>query len=523
MLYKKMVVREKVQIKRKRGVFMFTPQVIKLIILFAYLLGMLLIGLLSFKNTQEFQDYILGGRKLGKWATALSAQASDMSGWLLLGLPSAAYLAGVEAGWIAVGLGIGTYANWKIVAKRLRIYTEKTGNALTLPEYFKARFEDKSNLLSLVPALVIIAFFTVYTSAQFSTGAKLFEMLLGIPYQTALVLGCLVIIGYTFLGGFFAVSITDVIQGMLMFFALIIVPFVAIAEMGGFAVVGGKLAAVDPNFLSMFQATGSAGMVPILSIITNLAWGLGYFGQPHILVRFMAIKEPNDLKYSRRIATVWVTITLIASIAVGVLGRVFFAQALTDSEQVFMHMSDLLFPAAIAGVFLAAILAASMSTADSQLLVTAASIAEDVYRPFFDKKASDKKLLNVGRISVAVIALVAMFIAFDPNSSVFGLVSNAWAGLGAAFGPVVLLSLFWKRMNRIGAAAGMISGAVVVAVWNALESALPNTDIFSLYELLPAFLISLLCIVVFSLLTKEPSASIVETFNEVAGKETAAK
>ena len=261
---------------------MSSSQIIKLIILGIYLLGMLAVGIVTYAKNEDFQDYVLGGRKLGKWSTAISAQASDMSGWLLVGLPGAAYLAGVEAGWIAIGLGIGTYANWKILAKKLRVYTEKAGNALTLPDYFEKRFEDKSGILRFIPAIVIIVFFTVYTAAQFSTGAKLFEMLLGIPYQGALILGAIVIIGYTFLGGFLAVSFTDVIQGMLMFFALIIVPIYAVLELGGVDTVANGVLEFDPNFLSLFRATGSDGYVPVLSIVTNMAWGLGYFGQPHI-------------------------------------------------------------------------------------------------------------------------------------------------------------------------------------------------------------------------------------------------
>lgn len=496
---------------------MMDSQQIKIGILALYLLGMLAVGFITYGKNQGFQDYVLGGRKLGKWTTALSAQASDMSGWLLVGLPGAAYLAGVEAGWIAIGLGIGTYANWKILAKRLRIYTEKAGNALTLPEFFETRFEDHSGILRLIPAVVIIVFFTIYTAAQFSTGAKLFEMLLGVPYQKALIMGAFVIIGYTFLGGFLAVSLTDVIQGILMFFALLIVPVFAIIEMGGMNVVREGAFNIDPNFLSLTKATGSLGSVPVLSILTNLAWGLGYFGQPHILARFMAISEPNDLKHSRRIATVWVTVSLISSIACGVLGRLYFLNnPLSDSEQVFMLMANNMFPAVLAGIFLAAILAASMSTADSQLLVTAASISEDIYNQYINKKATDKQKLKVVRLAVILIAVLAVGIAFDPNSSVFGLVANAWAGLGAAFGPVVLLSVFWKRMNSFGAMAGMVGGAAVVLMWNILEKTFVQVQIFQLYELLPAFIVSFILIVIVSSVTKEPSKEMLVTFEEVA-------
>ena len=494
---------------------MGNSEIIKLIILAVYLLAMLAVGFLTFKQNEGFEDYVLGGRKLGKWATALSAQASDMSGWLLVGLPGAAYLAGVEAGWIAIGLGIGTYANWKVLAKRLRIYTEKAGNSLTLPEYFEARFEDHSGILRLRPALVIIIFFTVYTAAQFSTGAKLFEMLLHVPYQVALVIGAIVIIGYTFLGGFLAVSLTDVIQGMLMFFALLVVPVYAVVQMGGVETITEGVLGIDPNFLSLTKATGG-GMVPLMSIITNLAWGLGYFGQPHILARFMAINDPDELKHSRRIAIVWVAITLVASVICGVIGRLYFINSpLADSEQVFMLMVDQMFPAVLAGIFLAAILAASMSTADSQLLVTAASVSEDIYNQYIDKKADDKKKLLVGRLSVIAIAVIGVMIAFDPDSSVFGLVSNAWAGLGASFGPVVITSVFWKRMNRYGAMAGMIGGAVMVLAWNMLEKMFADITIFQLYELLPAFIVSLLLIFIVSNATKEPSEEMYRIFDEV--------
>lgn len=496
---------------------MIDSQFIKITILALYLLGMLCVGFITYGKNQDFQDYVLGGRKLGKWTTALSAQASDMSGWLLVGLPGAAYLSGVEAGWIAIGLGIGTYANWKILAKRLRIYTEKAGNSLTLPEFFETRFEDHSGILRLIPAVVIIVFFTIYTAAQFSTGAKLFEMLLGVPYQKALIVGAIVIICYTFLGGFLAVSLTDVIQGLLMFFALLIVPIFAIIEMGGLDVVREGAFNIDPNFLSLTKATGATGAVSILSILTNLAWGLGYFGQPHILARFMAINDPKNLKDSRRIATVWVTITLISSITCGTLGRLYFLNnPIADSEQVFMLMTNNMFPAVLAGIFLAAILAASMSTADSQLLVTAASISEDIYNEYINKKATDKQKLNVVRFSVILIAVLAVGIAFDPDSSVFGLVSNAWAGLGAAFGPVVLLSVFWKRMNSYGAMAGMVSGAATVLIWNMMEKTFVNAQIFQLYELLPAFIVSLIFIVVVSSVTKKPSREMIATFDEVA-------
>lgn len=489
----------------------------KLIILGVYLLGMLIVGFLTMKKTKNFSDYVLGGRKLGKWTTALSAQASDMSGWLLLGLPGAIYLSGMVEAWVAIGLAIGTYLNWRIVAKRLRVYTESAGNSLTIPDFLENRFADKTRVLRTVPALVIIFFFAIYTSSQFAAGAKLFSAMLNIDYQKALIVGSLVIIGYTLLGGFLAVSFTDVIQGVLMFIALIIVPIYAIVTLGGWDVIAGSANAVDANFLSMFKSAGGKG-ISVIAILSGLAWGLGYCGQPHILARFMAIEKPDHLKASRIIACIWVAITLVAAVVVGIVGRTYFKAVLSDPERVFMYMVDGMFPAILGGIFLAAILAASMSTADSQLLVTTSSIAEDIYKPMFKKDISDSQLLVVSRVSLAIVSIIAVVIAWNPNSSVFNLVSYAWAGLGAAFGPVVLISLFWKRMNGTGAISGMVSGALTVIIWNALESRFPQVSIFGLYELLPAFIISIICIFAISMLTKEPEQDILDTFDEVQEK-----
>lgn len=490
---------------------------LKIIILGLYLLGMLIVGFLTMKKNKGFSDYILGGRKLGVWATALSAQASDMSGWLLLGLPAAIYLSGLVESWVAIGLAIGTYLNWKVIAKRLRLYTETAGNSLTIPDYIQNRFGGNAPYLRAIPALVIIFFFAVYTSSQFAAGAKLFSTILGVDYKYALIVGSIVIISYTLLGGFLAVSITDVIQGVLMFIALIIVPLYAIFVVCGWGNIIDAAHATDVNFLSMFKAVGGKS-ISIIAILSGLAWGLGYCGQPHILARFMAIEKPSHIKTARRIACSWVTITLIASVMVGLIGRCYFKTDLPDAEYVFMHMVDGIFPAVIAGIFLAAILAASMSTADSQLLVTTSSIADDIYKALIKKDATDKQLLVVSRISLAIVAVIAVFIAWDPNSSVFGLVSYAWAGLGASFGPVILVSLFWKRMNKLGAIAGMVSGAVTVIVWNILKVKLPNVSLFGLYELLPAFIIAVIFIFVVSKLTQEPSKQVTDTFDEVAEK-----
>jgi sodium/proline symporter len=489
--------------------------VIKIIVLAIYLIAMVGIGYVYYQKTSDFADYVLGGRKLGSWTAALSAQASDMSGWLLIGLPGAAYVSGIEAAWIAIGLGLGTYVNWKVVALRLRSYTEVAGDALTLSDYFENRFRDNTNILRLVSSIVIIIFFAVYTSAQFSAGAKLFETLMGIDYTVALLLGGAIIIAYTFLGGFMAVSFTDFIQGMLMFFALLVVPFVMVAELGGFGTAFEGLRQVDPNFLHLTKSTGG-GAVSFIAIASNLAWGLGYFGQPHVLARFMAIGSTQQVKKARLIAMVWVAISLTAATFVGVFGRLYIT-GIDDPEKIFMMSVDTLFIPVIAGVLLAAILAASMSTADSQLLVTASSISEDIYKKYIKKDATDDQMLKVSRFSVIGIAVIALVIAFDPDSSVFALVSYAWAGLGAAFGPVIIASLFWRRTNKWGAIAGMISGAVTVIAWIQIAK-VSSATIFGLYELLPAFIISSISIYVVSLLTEKPSQEILDEYDDAVAK-----
>jgi len=490
--------------------------IVKIIVLIIYLIGMVGIGYAYYKKTSDFADYVLGGRQLGSWTAALSAQASDMSGWLLIGLPGAAYVAGIEAAWIAIGLGIGTYINWKVVALRLRSYTEVSGDSLTLSDYFENRFRDNTNILRLVSSIVIIIFFAVYTSAQFSAGAKLFETLMGIDYTVALLLGGAIIISYTFLGGFMAVSFTDFIQGMLMFFALIAVPFVMVAELGGFGTAFEGLKQVDPNFMHLTKTVGGAGTISFIAIASNLAWGLGYFGQPHILARFMAIGSTQQVKKARLIAMVWVTLSLAAAVFVGIFGRLYIT-GIDDPEKIFMMSVDTLFFPVLAGVLLAAILAASMSTADSQLLVTASSISEDIFKKYIKKDATDDQMLNVSRFSVIGIAVIALIIAFDPNSSVFGLVSYAWAGLGAAFGPLIITSLFWKRTNKWGAIAGMISGAVTVIAWKQI-GAISSAAIFGLYEIIPGFIIASILIYVVSLATEEPNQEIMDEFDDAVSK-----
>lgn len=471
---------------------------------------MLGIGIYYYKKTSNISDYVLGGRGLGSWVTAMSAQASDMSGWLLMGLPGAAYLTGMESMWLALGLGVGTFLNWQFVAVRLRKYTEVSGNALTLSSYFGNRFRDDQNILRMVSSIIIVFYFAVYTASGFVAGGKLFSTVFGLEYTLALTIGAVVIVGYTFLGGFMAVSTTDFIQGIIMFIAVIIVPIIGISINGGAGATLEGIRNFNEEFLNpLTNVEGSA--IGLLAIISSFAWCLGYFGQPHILVRFMAIKSSSQIKKSKRIAMVWVIISLVAAVAIGMIGSILIPETLADEEQIFMVLIDRLLPTAIAGVFLAAVLAAIMSTADSQLLVTASAFSEDLYRPLINKKASEKQLLMVSRITVLAVAIIAYIIALNPESSVLDIVSNAWAGFGAAFGPVVLFSLFWKRMTKSSAVAGMIAGGVTVFIWGRLRG-----GIFDLYEMVPAFFLSCLIIIVVSLLGKEPSKEIQEEFDSVA-------
>lgn len=504
------------------------------VVLVLYLLSMLGIGLFFYRRNKNQADYFLGGRNLNVWVTSMSAQASDMSGWLMMGLPGAAFLLTkdnslAQAVWMSIGLAAGTYFNWLIVAKRLRNYTE-FHNSITIPTYFENRFQDKSHLIRKISAVFIVIFFLIYTAAQFSAGAKLFTSVFGMDYRTALIIGAIVIVSYTFLGGFMAVCWTDLIQGSLMFLALLILPVLAIAQMGGSVKTFDLVASVAniPGGFGFREWTG-IGSLSLLSIISTLAWGLGYMGQPHILVRFMGIRRSRDVKIARRIAIVWVSITLFASILIGVIGRAYLSTVETaeqigalDGEKVFIYLVQSLLKgpgaAILAGLLLTTILAAIMSTADSQLLVTSSAISEDLCRPLLKSSNSEKQLIWISRGSVIVIALIALWIAGDPNSSVLNLVSYAWAGFGAAFGPAILLSLYWKRMNWQGALAGILSGGITVILWKTLVR-----PYFDLYELLPAFIVSVIFIVVVSMVTKEPSEMIqnaVQTSaseNDVAG------
>lgn len=471
----------------------------------AYLLGMLGIGWYAYRQTHDLSDYILGGRRLGRWVAALSAGASDMSGWLLLGLPGLAYLAGMEALWLGGGLLLGTYLNWRLVARRLRAYSELAGNALTLPEYLENRFADESRAIRLISAFFILLFFLFYTSSGLVAGGKLFETVFGMPYEMAVVAGTLTIVIYTFMGGFLAVSWTDLVQGLLMAAALVIVPLVALQSVGGLDSTIDTMAQVNPGLLQWW--TDREGKVLSAVAILSLAgWGLGYFGQPHILARFLAIRHPRQVAGARRIAVGWTALSLTGATLVGFAGLAYLGAGLDDAETVFMLLVGALFHPVVAGVLLAAILAAIMSTADSQLLVSSSALAEDLYKDLLRPRARDRELVAVGRGAVVLIALVALALAMDPDSRVLELVAYAWAGFGAAFGPVVILSLYWPRMNRVGAIAGILTGGLTVLLWrDALSGGL-----FELYELVPGFLASALAILFASLLSKAPGRAVME-------------
>lgn len=492
-----------------------------------YLLVMIVIGALYIKSTKNSEDYFLGGRSLNGWVAALSAQASDMSGWLLMGLPGSIYALGTGQIWIAVGLFIGTVLNWIFISGRLRRYTMRANNSLTLPAYFENRFHDSSKILRVVSSVFIAIFFLVYTASAFSAGGKLFSSVFGISYELALMIGVVVILAYTFMGGFMAVCTTDFIQGFMMIIALVTVPLCAFLFTGGWDGVKEALAQSGVESASFLNPMLEGGeKISAISIISQLGWGLGYCGMPHILTRFMAIRSHKELKKSRVIAIIWVAISLLFACIIGIIGRAYLMPMLLEganTENVFIEMIlkvfsvDLTLPF-IGGIFLCGILAAIMSTADSQLLVTASSVSEDIYHGMVSKNASDKEMMRVSRITIVVIAVIACIIAFDPNSSIMGLVSNAWAGFGAAFGPVVVLSLFWKRCNRNGALAGMISGGLTVVVWDYLKVFDGQTlgTVTGLYSLVIGFAIGLVVTIAVSLVTKKPDEVILKEFDEVA-------
>ncbi|PWE17177.1 sodium/proline symporter PutP [Marinicauda salina] len=480
-----------------------------------YFIGMLAIGLYSYReSTSDVSGYMLGGRKLGPAVTSLSAGASDMSGWMLLGLPGAMYVSGFSASWIAIGLLLGALANYLLVAPRLRVYTEVARDAITIPDFFEKRFEDNSRLLRVISSVVIVIFFTLYTSSGVVAGGKLFDSAFGMNYQLGLYITAGVVVAYTLFGGFMAVSMTDFVQGCIMFVALVTVPIVALSEVGGAAAAAETVREIDPTMLDMFGGIGAVGVVSAMS------WGLGYFGQPHIIVRFMAIRSVKDVAAARNIGMSWMFVTLVGALATGIVGLAYVTRmgvGLDDPETIFIVLSsDLLFNPWVGGFLLAAILAAIMSTISSQLLVSSSSLTEDFYKIFLRRSASQKELVMVGRISVLLVAAVAIALAYNPESNVLTLVSNAWAGFGAAFGPVVILSLFWRGMTRAGALAGMIAGAVTVLFWIYAPITIDGRELSAvLYEIVPGFAICLAVVVVVSRLGPPPRESVIATFDEM--------
>ena len=493
--------------------------ILTLIAFGCYLAVMIGIGIFNMKKTKTTEDYFLGGRGLSSWVAALSAQASDMSGWLLMGLPGSIYIGGTGRVWIAIGLFIGTVLNWVFIAKPLRRYTIVANNSMTLPEFFSNRFHDKKRVLLTLSSIVITVFFLVYTASALASGGKLFNRVFGLDYHVAMVIGGVVILAYTFMGGFLAVCKTDFVQGALMFLGLLTVPILAYIAMGGD--VAGALASggvTDPDFLNLMYAEGQP--YPVSSILSDLAWGLGYCGMPHILVRFMAVRSEREIRKSTIIASTWVAISLGAACVIGIFGRGFIP-GMEDAENVFIEMiqkvfSDNMVMVFIGGIFLCGILAAIMSTADSQLLVCASSVSKDIYKDLINKDAEDKKVLWISRITVVVVAIIAIVIAWDPNSSIMNLVSDAWAGLGCAFGPLVVCSLFWKRTNIAGAFAGILSGGVFVILWDYIPfGGQTMYEKTGLYSLLLGFFISLFMIIIVSLITKAPGQEILDEFEEV--------
>lgn len=470
-----------------------------------YMVLMLGIGYFAFRRTSNLTDYMLGGRNLGPAVTALSAGASDMSGWLLMGLPGAMYVSGLSASWIAIGLTIGAWANWLYVAPRLRVYTQLANDSITIPGYLENRFSDTSKMLRLISGLVIMIFFTFYVSSGMVSGGVLFQSTFGLSYHTGLIIVSLVVIAYTLFGGFLAVSWTDFVQGLIMFIALILVPIVTLIEVGGMGETIETVESINPALMDIFKGT------TMLGLLSSVAWGLGYFGQPHIIVRFMAIQSVKEIKKARRIGMGWMIFSIIGAMLTGLIGIAYFAKngpKLSNPETVFIMLGEILFHPIITGFLISAILAAIMSTISSQLLVTSSSLTEDIYKTFVRRSATDKELVFFGRLSVLLVAVVALFLSWEKNATILNLVGYAWAGFGSSFGPLILLSLFWKRMTKWGALAGILGGAITVIAWSSFG--LSDT----LYEMIPGFGVSLLAIVVVSLLTAKPKKEIEEQFDE---------
>ncbi len=507
-----------------------------LIAMVIYMAIVIVIGVMYARRANKSsEEYYLGGRSLGPWVTAMSAEASDMSGWLLMGLPGVAYWCGLaDAAWTAIGLAVGTYVNWLLVSRRLRRYSIRANNSITLPEFFSNRFREKSKTIMTIAALFILVFFTVYASSCFVTCGKLFSTLFGAPYVTMMILGAVFVLIYTLLGGFLAESASDFMQAIVMIIALAVIVIIGVVKAGGFGEVINNAQEI-PGFLEFFGLAtptldangqqiveagkpvfGAASNYGILSVFSMMAWGLGYFGMPQVLLRFMAIRKEDELKRSRRIAMVWVVISLAVAVFIGIVGRQLYpTMHLTKpaSENIFITMSRSSLPPILAGFVMAGILAATISSSDSYLLIAASAFAKNIFQGVCKKKATDKQVMLVSRLTLLVLAVIGIVIALDENSVIFQIVSFAWAGFGATFGPLMLFSLFWKRTNKVGAIAGMVGGAGMVFLWKLVISKLGG--VFGIYELLPAFIFSCICIVVFSLLTKAPSKEIEEDFEAV--------
>ena len=475
----------------------------------AYLIMMLAIGYYAYKRTSNSTDYFLGGRTLGPWPAALSAGASDMSGWLLLGVPGYAYASGLEAVWICAGLLIGSWLNWLVSAKRLRTYSITT-DAITIPDFLSRRFLDKSKLIQTISAFFFLFFLVFYTISGLVAGGKLFETVFGLDYKIAVVIGTVCVISYTLFGGFLAVAWTDLVQGLLMSAALLIVPIAAMS--GGFTQVDIDLNNINPELLNMWTSAKGEPLTAI-AIISLVAWGLGYFGQPHILARFKATRSNKDLTTARRIAVVWTALSMAGAIMVGLVGLIYVnghpTLQIEDGEKIFMILVNAIFHPVMAGILLAAILAAIMSTADSQLLVSSSALAEDFYKQVFKKDATPQQVVMVGRIAVVGVSALALILAMNPESSVLGLVSYAWAGFGAAFGPAIVLSLYWSKMNRNGALVGIVIGGATIVIWKQLTGGW-----FDVYEIVPGVIFSTISIVVVSLLTGGPNEEVTQQYKK---------
>ncbi len=499
----------------------------------SYMVLVIGIGIYFAKRANESsENYFIGGRSLGPWVAAMSAEASDMSGWLLMGLPGVAYWCGLsDAMWTAIGLAVGTYINWLIVAKRLRRYSTVAGDSITIPDFFSNRFKEKRKVLMTIAALFILVFFTVYASSCFVTVGKLFSTLFGIKYQYMMIAGAAFVIIYTFLGGFLAESVSDFMQGVVMIFALCTILVVGVYTAGGISGILDNVREI-PGFLDFFGIAqpetvkgvqqlgdvgnplfGDAGKYGFLTIISTMSWGLGYFGVPQVLLRFMAIRKVDELGKSRRIATIWCVISLFAAVAIGIIGRSLYpAELLTKSasENIFIVLSSNLLPALMAGIVMAGILAATISSSDSYLLIAASAFSKNIYQGIMKKEANDKQVMMVSRITLVLVALIGVIIALDENSIIFKVVAFAWAGFGATFGPIMLFSLFWKKTTRAGAIAGMLTGGGMVFVWALIIK--PIGGIFGIYELFPAFVLSCIAIVLFSVMSGAPSKEIQDDF-----------